>query len=399
MMVVTGHNGEAGMELADAQVSALVDRVLDGLVRRLPTYGSMPVEALTGDVRPMTERALRGFVESLPNGGVPAPELVAQARGSAIARGEEGVPMEAILDAYLLGLQECVTQLRPELARADNAELIEFFVALLTFHHVVHQAIASGFLEHRESTAGETQAARGALLAALVDGGDATDAADRAGIRLREHYLVAALAIGPHPDESRPGVDHVMAARRKVSRVRLELARLGRDDVLTALSPTGGIVLLPVADVPHARLTAAAGAEVTVAVETAAPPDVPKAVRLTREVLEVAVKTRREPGVYRLGDVLLEYQLTRPTEASARLAAALDPVDEDLLRTLDAYLDTGLRRNATAAALGVHPNTVDNRLRRIGRLTGLDPTRPADLPMLRAAVAVRRMARPGTSAR
>ncbi|QUQ63429.1 PucR family transcriptional regulator [Kutzneria sp. CA-103260] len=377
--------------LADVDVPALVDRVLDGLVRRLPTYGSMPVEALTGDVRPMAERALRGFVESLPHGGVPAAELTAQARESAIARGEEGIPMEAILDAYLLGLQECVTQLRSELERAENAELIDFFGAVLTFQHVVHQAIASGFLEHRESTAGETQAARGALLAALVDGGDATDAAHRAGIRLREHYLVAALAIGPHPDESRPGVDHVMAARRKVSRVRLELASLGRDDVLTALSPTGGIALLPVADIPHARLAAAAGAEVTVAVETATPAAVPKAARLTREILEVAVKTRRGSGVYRLDDVLLEYQLTRPTEASARLAAALDPVDEDLLRTLDAYLDTGLRRNATAAVLGVHPNTVDNRLRRIGRLTGLDPTRPADLPMLRAAIAVRRM--------
>jgi hypothetical protein len=378
--------------LTDLHVPELVDRVVDRLVERLPSYGSMPVEALTSDVRPMAERALRGFIESLPD-GVPAPELLRQARESAIARGEEGIPMAAILDAYLLGLQESVTFSRPRLAAAGNAELIEFFQALLTFQHVVHQAIASGFVEHRESTVGETQAARGALLAALVDGGDATEAAYRAGIRLPERYVVAALAIGPHPDELEPGVDHVMAARRKVRRVRLELERLGRDDVLTALSPTGGIALLPtVDDRLHDVLASAAGAPVTVAVEAATPAAVPKAVRLAHEVLEVAAKTRREPGVYRLNDVLLEYQLTRPTEATARLAAVLDPVDEDLLRTLDAYLDTGLRRNATAAALGVHPNTVDNRLRRIGRLTGLDPTQPADLPMLRAAVAVRRMA-------
>ena len=379
--------------LTDVDIPVLVDRVLGRLVQRLPSYGSMPVEALAIDVRPMTERVLRGFVESLPNGGVPAPELLGRARESAIARGEEGIPMEAILDAYLLGLQESVAHVRSELATAPTAEVIDFFGALLTFQHVVHQAIASGFLEHRESTVGEMQAARGALLAALVDGGDATDAAFRAGIRLPERYVVAALAIGPHPDELQDGVDHVMAARRKVRRVRLELERLGRDDVLTALSPAGGIALLPKADDRlHGRLTTAAGAHVTVALETATPATVPKAVRLAHEILEVATKTRREPGVYRLADVLLEYQLTRPTEATQRLAAALDPVDEDLLQTLDAYLDTGLRRNATAAALGVHPNTVDNRLRRIGRLTGLDPTRPADLPMLRAAVAVRRMA-------
>ncbi|MFC0541250.1 PucR family transcriptional regulator [Kutzneria chonburiensis] len=381
------------MMLDDAQVPALVDRVLERLVERLPSYGSMPVEALAGDVRPMTERVLKGFLAALPEGGVPAGELVAQARESAIARGEEGIPMEAILDAYLLGLQECVRQLRPELDRASQGELIDFFGALVTFQHVVHQAIAKGFLEHRESTVGETQAARGALLAALTEGGDATDAALRAGIRLPERYVVVALDLGPHEDELHDGVDHVMAGRRKVRRVRAELARTGHD-VLTALSPTGGIALLPTpADFPlHDRLTRAAGAKVTLALEEAAPADVPTAVRLAREVLEVATKTRREPGAYRLADVLLEYQLTRRSAATHRLAELLEPVDEDLRRTLDVYLDEGLRRNATAKVLGVHPNTVDNRLRRIGRLTGLDPTRPADLPMLRAAVAVRRMA-------
>ncbi|EWM18254.1 CdaR family transcriptional regulator [Kutzneria sp. 744] len=379
--------------LDGVHVPALVDRVLARLVERLPTYGSMPVEALTSDVRPMTERVLRGFVEALPEGGMPAAELVAQARESAIARGEEGIPMEAILDAYLLGLQECVTHLRPELEKGAMSEVIDFFGAALTFQHVVHQAIAAGFLEHRASTVGETQAARGALLAALTDGGDATDAALRAGIRLPERYVVAALAIDPHPDELHEGVDHVMAGRRKVLRVRKELERQGHD-VLTALSPTGGIALLAMAgdERLHARITKAAGAKVTVAMEEATPAEVPRAVRLAREVLEVATKTRQEPGIYRLADVLLEYQLTRPTEATPRLGATLDPVDEDLLHTLDAYLDAGLRRNATAKALGVHANTVDNRLRRIGRLTGLDPTRPTDLPMLRAAVAVRRMA-------
>ena len=380
------------MMLDEVSVPALVDRVLERLVERLPSYGSMPVEALAGDVRPMTERVLRGFVAALADGGTPAPELVAQARESAIARGEEGIPMEAILDAYLLGLQESVRQLRPELDRATTGELIDFFGAVVTFQHVVHQAIAKGFLEHRESTVGETQAARGALLAALTEGGDATDAALRAGIRLPERYVVVALDTGPHEDELNDGVDHVVAGRRKVRRIRAELERMGHD-VLTALSPTGGIALLPTpaGDRLHERLAKAAGSKVTVALAEAQPAEVPTAVRLAREVLEVATKTRRQPGTYRLQDVLLEYQLTRRSAATERLAEVLDPVDEDLCATLDVYLDEGLRRNATAKALGVHPNTVDNRLRRIGRLTGLDPTRPADLPMLRAAVAVRRM--------
>jgi hypothetical protein len=49
------------MMLADVSVPALVDRVLERPVERLPSYGSMPVEALAGDVRPMTERGAQGF--------------------------------------------------------------------------------------------------------------------------------------------------------------------------------------------------------------------------------------------------------------------------------------------------------------------------------------------------
>ena len=61
----------------------------------------------------------------------------------------------------------------------------------------------------------------------------------------------------------------------------------------------------------------------------------------------------------------------------------------ELLTTLRAHLDGGLNRRHTARTLHLHPNTVDYRLRRIARLTGLDPTRPADLLRITAAVAAR----------
>ncbi|MFI1212610.1 PucR family transcriptional regulator [Streptomyces sp. NPDC020802] len=45
----------------------------------------------------------------------------------------------------------------------------------------------------------------------------------------------------------------------------------------------------------------------------------------------------------------------------------------DLLVTLDAYYREDMHRGATAAALNVHPRTVDYRLRRVRELTGIDP--------------------------
>ncbi|MEU5324030.1 helix-turn-helix domain-containing protein [Streptomyces sp. NPDC021056] len=45
----------------------------------------------------------------------------------------------------------------------------------------------------------------------------------------------------------------------------------------------------------------------------------------------------------------------------------------DILVTLDAYYRHDMHRGATAAALNVHPRTLDYRLRRVRELTGIDP--------------------------
>ena len=85
-------------------------------------------------------------------------------------------------------------------------------------------------------------------------------------------------------------------------------------------------------------------------------------------------------------------RLSRPSEALTGLAGLLDPLlgNPDLLRTLKAYLDTGLDRRRTAELLHVHPNTVDYRLRRAVALTGLDPVDPDQLQRIGAALAARR---------
>ncbi|MFE3556173.1 PucR family transcriptional regulator [Streptomyces sp. NPDC059193] len=110
--------------------------------------------------------------------------------------------------------------------------------------------------------------------------------------------------------------------------------------------------------------------------------------RLAGEVRKVAQASGRPPGLYRLADVLLEYQLTRPGPALTQLSSLLAPLagKPELLETLRAYLSGGMDRRSTAERLSVHPNTLDYRLRRITALTGLDATRPADLARVHAAL-------------
>ncbi|MER6303387.1 helix-turn-helix domain-containing protein, partial [Kitasatospora sp. NPDC001539] len=271
---------------------------------------------------------------------------------------------------------------------------------------------ASGSPPHcAQSSADRHDTARQSLLSALLAGTPAEEAATRAGIRLPAGYAVLCLAIAEHPDERSPGVDPGIAAHRKLRRFAAELDHRTRQSALTALTPVGGLVLLPLdpepeseptdaaaGEAPWPQLAAAlaaaaraAGAPVLAGAAAATPGEVPGAAALAYEVLDVARAFGRPPGLHRLDDVLLEYQLTRPSRARARLAALLEPLADggELLTTLRTHLAGGLNRRHTASALHLHPNTVDYRLRRIAVLTGLDPSRPADALRITAAIAAR----------
>ncbi|MFB7944285.1 helix-turn-helix domain-containing protein [Kitasatospora phosalacinea] len=383
-----------------ALAPALAAEVMVRLLDRLPDYHALPPEQLRGEITRQVERGIRAFVEVVRTGVLPGEPELARIRESAARRADEGVPLESVVGAYHLGAQLCAARL---LAEADPADLSDVATAqdrLLGYLRVVSCAVAAGYVQERQAALGDEQVSRQALLSRLLEGGDPRAAADRAGIRLPARYLVLSLAIGPHPDESRPGVNRSVAARRKLRRLRAELERRTDGVPLAALAADGGPVLLPddsPAPAPDRaalaalldRLARACGAELTAAATTAAPAGVADAARLAADVRRVAQATGRGPGPHLLDDVLVEYQLSRPGPARDALAALLTPLAgrPELLATLRTFLTSGLDRRRTAARLQVHPNTVDYRLRRTADLTGLDAVRGPDLLTLRAALA------------
>jgi sugar diacid utilization regulator len=169
--------------------------------------------------------------------------------------------------------------------------------------------------------------------------------------------------------------------------------------VLAAIDTQGGTALLPsqpeaVADLPDlvARIEKAVECPVTAAAAVAtAPAHIPAATEEAEEVSALVRRLGRPTGLYRLEDVLLEYQLARPGHGLAKLAAQLDPLTDrpELLETLRVYVVRGHNRRQTALDLHIHRNTLDYRLRRIGSLTGLDPNVPGDARLLDAAVTAR----------
>ncbi|MGV9877963.1 PucR family transcriptional regulator [Streptomyces sp. NPDC003006] len=404
--------GRALHERLAAGLPAYADLVLAEVTARIPAYGLLPTEELGGDIRRVIEQTLRSFIDVLRTKELPAREELDFLRESAARRAEEGIPIDVVLTAYHVGMQVMWESLTPEVRPSEVVDVMAANTLVLRYLELVAPAVGAGYLDERQTLFDDERSARYTLLSALLEGTPADAAASRAGLRLPPCYLVLALTVGPHPDETASGVDPAVAGRRKLRRLRAELERQVRGPVLSSLTSQGGIALLP-SEVAAAELTAgdwarltrivadvgrAAGADVTAGATAAEPSAVVRAAATAREILDVAVRFGRPHGLYRLDDVLLEYQLSRPGEALDRLAALLHPVeaDEDLLRTLEVYLRCGSRRPA-AAELHVHPNTVDYRLRKIAELTGIDPARTPDIPLLHAALAAR-SARRGSAA-
>jgi hypothetical protein len=266
-------------------------------------------------------------------------------------------------------------------------------------------AVASAYLEERQSIYGEEREALRAVASALLAGDPADALAARAGVVIAAAYVVLVIAVDLHEDEADGGVGAAVAARRKLRRVQSRLERWAGQPVLGLLEPAGGPVLL--ATVPEelakllvgldslaAELSEAAGAPVRLGVAVATmTAELASAARQAADVLRLAQEVGRGPGAYQLADVLLEYQLSLPSDALPVLSSLLDPLERnpDLTLTLETYLAHDLDRRGAAAALHVHPNTLDYRLRRIVELIGIDLSSTHGLQLVGAALAARRL--------
>jgi hypothetical protein len=395
-LVVTGHTdvlAVGGIPLSGllaSRMPELVAEVIRAVLAEVGIYRSLPDEEIGGEITAVVEENLRMVAAMLRERRLPD---MARLGASARRRAEEGVPLESVLSAYHIGAHTAWKAVTGAAGPDDFASVRATTDLLIEYLRAVVSTVSSAYVDELKTLSGHEQSERHSLLAALLGGASAQDAARRAGVRLPAAFTVLVLHVEPHPDEETSGVDPVVAGRRKVRRMRAELTRHGR--ALSMVDTAGGTVLLPaetgLSGEPEdlvAALGRAAGVAVTAAAAHAGPDGVAGAAEQAREVLGVVRRTGRPPGLYRLRDVLLDYQLTRDTPATRELAGLLAPLDGELIRTLRAHLSTELNRRRTAGLLHVHPNTVDNRLRRVAALTGLDPSTPSHLALITAALAL-----------
>jgi len=400
----------AATALADRVAShseVLAGRMVAELSRRIELYAHLPKEQLDGDILSVCRHNIHVFLRILRTGSEPAPAELEVIRTSAASRADEGMPLDALLRAYYVGFSLVWEHFRREAVGEEREELLSIATAAMAYIEEVTSQVTRAYFDEYAIIASTRRDVRRSLVEALLSGQPAEDLAAQAGVRLHAGYAVVALAFGPSADEGCPEVEKRVAARRKVRRVIAHLESEAGSDCLTVLDGSGGAVLLPAEEVcpkddpsgvPEllerlsevARCPMIAGYACRAGVSGIATSSAE-----AKEVLHLAQKLGLPPGAYRRHDLLFEYAISRDTESMAALVALLEPLSQgraDLLETVEVYFACGLERQRTAAALHVHPNTLDYRLRRARALTGIDISSPSGVSEMRAALVAHHLA-------
>lgn len=369
----------------------IVDRIISAIAPTNPEQHGTGGASQAADIRWAVEHSLQAAADSLT--GRPSDDELL--RASAVRRFEEGSSFASVMAAYHRGVAVIWEQLRSHADEADAATLAE--CARLLFLHLerIAAALAADFERTWTLSHLGERDARFAIFTALTQDGDAEGEAHRSGRTLASRYGILVVRLRQSA-ESSPGD---VLARRATQRLRTAIDSIAAGEVLAVLGAAGGTALVPLREgaetITELReaLQSAFGADCTGAWVEAGVSDVSDAVRVAEELVDIVVAIRGEGAVHTLDDLLLEYQSARPGPGRSRLAQRLDGVSGELLQTVDAYLDSGGERRATAAVLQVHPNTVDYRLGRVLTLTGMDATAPDGAAQLRAARVASRLER------
>lgn len=306
----------------------------------------------------------------------------------------DGVALEAVQHATHIGFRFVLDLLARPAAGTDSRALVVAGQRLAEVLDGVITTFTSAYVRELRAHTAMRQAGTEALAAALIAGTSTPETARECGFRDAEAYTVFALTLS-HPANGtiEDGHDPVGALRR-LRRLRGELT-MGDDVPLARLSEEGGTVLVPSDSYDDAsaaklfeRLRIAAGDPLLATVVHARRDQIPEATRRAHELLDLAQRLNRPARLYGMADLAVEYQITRPGPARRRLAKSLDPLhaQPELLHTLTVHLANDRNRKRTARALYIHTNTIDYRLRRIARLTGLDPADTEGLWQLQAAL-------------
>lgn len=407
-------------------IDALTDEVVDGLRARLPSYAAVSLDQLRPRVLASLRNGLslvqrwsgerRGPLGSVPGEG--GPHGVPETHLDEVTALARALPVEDIISAYRIGTDVVWRRFGEEMAARRGtaedllpiAETLRAWADANTLRVVrscrigiqedamtdrrraaLVRALLLGQAQWDESLAG------GGTVAGESGDGELTDGAyDRSALRLP---FRACLPGAAPPDGSEAPAAHApghpgpgdRAFHRIVAALRpwLALDKAGKPLVTTVDGEVAGLLAGRPGGLCRS-LVLGLGAPVAPAGLAAEFTRATQALRAALGFGLVGAFTREELG-------LRATVVALPAVGEGLVRLRLAPLAErgedgaQLEEAAAAYLRQGLRLDAAARTLYVHPNTLRNRLRRFEEITGTSLRDPADLAEIWWALTHRRL--------
>jgi hypothetical protein len=385
---LAAHADQIAAEIADATLAEV-----DGLAAKRD-----PV--LHTEINGLTWRHLDGFLTATRTEAGPPPELLADVRERAALRARQMTPLAAQLHCWLIAQRVILAAISQQAGDDAASRGAALTVAIRTFDYsiAVMTALADAYIEAVQGELAELDAARRALVDALLAGADPRVALARRAVGLgfdpdRSH--VAAVVVldaegdcEPLPIPPRWAISAIARATGRPQRAAFIVVR--GNELIALLDPGDRDGYRDVLDRANADIEHSYGAGLRAGVcrfeGIAAFAD---AYHQARRALRHT--SARRPVVEGPGEILLFDELTASRDDVADLipAAIRAALSEPALRAaLDAFVAADLNVATAAKAMMLHPNSLRYRLAGIARRTGRDPRRVPDLLELIAAARV-----------
>jgi hypothetical protein len=346
----------------EQEADQLAQRITLTLRREIPAYVTVPEPAIVAGV-------LSDILASLAGqraGRMPTEEELEIGERVGTERAAQGLPIEALLQAFRIGVRDVVArgrQLAPQLGVRDGA-MIELIDQSWRWMDAVSVRAAKGHRTAELALLRSDVHRRAAFLHAALHGdlplSELRAQADALGLGHTTRYA----AVRARASEDMPA--------HRLQAIVAEAGAAPRELVGIVDGDVAGILL----QTPTLPDSVICGLGPAVALERIA-----DSYRNASDALTAALAFAR-PGVHTLEEltlesIVLDYQIGGVLERRC-----LDPLGanaETFVDSVRVFLESGMRYEVASARLVVHPNTLRYRLRRYEELTGLKLRRPGDL--------------------